>query len=227
MVPSANASPPPQETRAAAQAMMPAAPEPPPLCPSLILPNAEALFKVPMTKLVQGGESEFDIIGTSGRALLHAVVSFQGGKRTLSVSSVGSSLQEPRCVVTLVPGWGGGMLGGSQTMKIHGRDSELYGTLTGQSNGAGRLSFDGPPLNGAEVIQFEVGSAENFEMSASTMDGRALGSGSSSGSEWKLQVKKKVDAVLVCSCMLALSLLAARPGTASGRSSVVTAGTAQ
>lgn len=199
-----------------------AAPDPPPICSPLVLPTNEAYLEISMEKLeklVQRGSTQFDITGESGEALLRAVVTFEaGGKRSVSLFAAGTSTNDPQCTVfTVVEASGMPTSTCVQAMQVYGRESYLYGSFMATPDGTGHLRFDSPPLCGTEVASFEVGSWDSFEVSATTMSGYRLAAAARSGAQWRLQVAKNADAVLVCSCTLALLLLLRpqRPGSAA------------
>lgn len=185
------------------------APGPPPICPSLILPNTEARFKVSMDSLLRLTTGDLDVLGTSGRKLLHASVrDAADGRRVLSLASVGCE-GEPRCTICAP------LLGGGSGLDVYGRGSQFYGNIEATPGGGGILRFMGSPYDGAAVMTLDPGNPADLALTASTVDGRRLATGGrSAGDEWKLQVKQGADAVLIGSCMLAMLLL--RPSPASG-----------
>lgn len=185
---------------------------PPPICPAFILPNTQARFKIPMDVLLDFTTGVVDVLGTSGRKLLQASVADSDGMRILRMASVGSEVH-PRCVITM-------QLSGSserQVYDVYGRDEQHYGCLERTATGDGLLKFAGPPFYGAGVMKLEAsGSQGDLGWSAAAMDGRNLASaGRGARAEWHLMVQQGADAVLICSCMLALLALkppAAAPG---------------
>lgn len=198
---------------------------PPPICPSLILPRTEARFMVAMSALQSVASSQIDIIGTSGRKLMHLAITPEGnGGKRLALSSVGCE-DNPRVFVTapqgaLAPGGGP-----DRALQIHGRRSVLYGTMEPRGDGGAVL------ICGGQAVMFiEAGRVGDLQMTATVPDGRVVGNGGRALSTsarrqregddntWKLQVMPGADAVLIASCMLALILV--RPWPADRPSNV-------
>lgn len=103
---------------------------PPPICPSLILPNTEARFLIPMENLLRPNPGVLDILGTSGRKLLHAAVEDSpGGQKMLSLASVGCE-GDPRARICTTP---------SEVMQIYGKRQRFYGTLEPRAGVGGAL----------------------------------------------------------------------------------------
>lgn len=217
--PSTQARPLPPTSRAAPNADE----NPPPICPSLILPNTEARFMVAVARLQHVGPQNFSLYGGSGRELLHCSVDEpQGGGHRLSISSVGCEF--PRAVV---------MSGRSGNYDIYGRDNQFYGTLEFAGE-RGLLMVGGYPVMALDT-------SEGLKKMASRMDGRILASAQpvsaqlpDGGTAWMVQVRPGMDAILVTSCMLTSMLLPAPTGyatpslpAASPHGSMSMAGTAQ
>merc|ERR1712008_626714 len=94
---------------------------PPSICPSLILPTTEARFVIAMDSL-RPGSGQVDILGTSGRKLLHATITRQpDGRQLLAVASVGCQ-EDPRCIIH-------GAAAGSAKMEVSSRRGKPYGML--------------------------------------------------------------------------------------------------
>lgn len=188
---------------------MPVLQNPPPICPSLVLPNTEARFLVAMDELQQlvGSAGFFDLRGTSGRTLLHGSVHANDGKPCLQIASVGCE-QDPRCSVYAVT---------EEHLSVFGRHGRLYGALEASDDRSAVLHWSGSP-----VMRIEMTGAADLRMIASAVGGRTLASAGSirvalnAGAleetqpireHWRLQVQPNADAVLIASCMLGLHLL--------------------
>lgn len=193
----------------------------PPLCPSLILPNTQARFMIPIDNLMTAaGELDMqvehlDIRGTSGRKLLHGAVSeTPEGRRCLALASCGCD-EDPRVTVLAPPrndsiqrGISGGLCG---TMELYGKNGKFYGTLEPAASAGAWLRH-----NGEFVMSLEMASSD-LRMTASSVDGRRLAwAGKNVASAemrqleshdmWKVTVEPNLDAVLISSCMLAALL---------------------
>lgn len=182
------------------------APDPPPICPALIMEKAEAKFVLSVKQLT-GGTGEFEVYGSSGRKLLNGMLKTTGDNRMVALSS-NSSSQDPRC--RIVPGSG-------RDLQVYGRDNQLYGSLRGDASTGGVLCNAHDPHNGDPVMAIEIGDRSNMEMFANCLDGRRLGSASKVEQEWRLQVNPGADAVLICSSMLALLFLSESRASWFGR----------
>lgn len=181
---------------------------PPPICPSLILPRDEARFMVVMSSLQQRGLGPIDIYGTSGRKLMHAVVGDQNsGLRVFSVASVGCE-HDPRCSIRATA-----TSDRLATLEVFGRNEQPYGALEPVSTPNGAVLLCG----GQKVMSIEVEDGISFRMVALSATGTLLASagpnvaglGQKMNQEtvWRVEVKPRVDAVLVVSCMLSMVLL--------------------
>jgi len=175
---------------------------PPSICPSLILPNTEARFVIAMDSL-RPGSGQIDILGTSGRKLLHATITQQpDGRHVFALASVGCQ-EDPRCIIH-------GPAAGSVKMEVSGRQGQPYGMLE-PDNSTAILSYNNQP-----AMVLDTAGLLELRLAARTMDGKLLASASPAvvssrapGTDptWKLQVKPGADAVLIASCMLAVLLL--------------------
>jgi hypothetical protein len=151
-----------------------------------------------------------DILGTSGRKLLHAnVCDSPDGRRCLALASCGCE-DDPRvCIFTPQHG--------EQALEVFGKGGKFYGWIEFPSRSQAILSYAGDGAPQKAVLQLEMGSQQDLRMSASAMDGRLLASaGRNVGvggkqfegiDSWKMQVKPGIDAVLITSCMLGLILI--------------------
>lgn len=179
---------------------------PPAICPSLILPRDEARFMVVMASLQQRGIGPIDIYGTSGRKLMHAVVGEQNsGLRVFSVASVGCE-HDPRCSIRATA-----PQDRMASLEVYGRNEQPYGALEPAHAGAVLQ------CGGQKVMTIEVEDGISFRMVALSTTGTVLatagpnvaGLGQKMMQEtvWRIEVKPRVDAVLVVSCMLSMILL--------------------
>mmetsp|Transcript_4805 Transcript_4805/g.8721 ORF Transcript_4805/g.8721 Transcript_4805/m.8721 type:complete len:468 (+) Transcript_4805:114-1517(+) len=190
---------------------------PPPICPSLILPHTEARFMIAMDSLKRLSTGSVDILGTSGRKLLHAAVSeTPDNRRCLAVASCGCEDDPRTCILTpstaVSSSTGEGQ---SQDLEVYGKSGSFYGRIESQSGSNNAVLHYGEGQN--PVMILELGSQEDLRITAAAVDGNLLSSGgrniSISGRQlegsdaWKMQVKPGADAVLIASCMLALILL--------------------
>merc|ERR1719316_403511 len=79
--------------------------EVPPICPSLILPHTEARFMIQMDHLQRSAPGPLNILGTSGRKLLHALVcDTPDSRRCLMLASCGCEDDPRTCIFTPQPG---------------------------------------------------------------------------------------------------------------------------
>lgn len=180
---------------------------PPPICPSLVLPTNEARFMISLDDLqaaVTGNLGPIDIKGLSGQKLLHGVLEdVPGIGRRLSIAWIKCE-SEPRAII--VPC-------NSFSHTLYGRDNEEYGTL----------EFVGVRAvlkkNGNPVMVLDAGDPNEILYTASRMDGRVLASagrqpnpleGEEDTEIWRLQVRPGIDAILVMVCMLSVMLLPRR-----------------
>jgi len=180
---------------------------PPPICPSLVLPTNEARFMISLEDLqaaTQGFLGPMDIKGLSGQKLLHGVLEdVPGIGRRLSIASVRCE-SDPRALI--VPC-------NSFSHRLYGRDHEEYGTL----------EFVGVRVMlkqaGIPVMVLDAGDPNELHYTASRMDGRVLASagrqpnpleGEEDQEIWRLQVRPGIDAILVMVCMLSVMLLPRR-----------------
>jgi len=181
---------------------------PPAICPSLILPNTEARFMISMEQLVpSSGSMSINILGTSGRKLLHASVdNASDGRRMLAIASVGCE-DDPRCLINRPP-----PESSMPHLEVQGRYGKPYGKLEMLPPNRAILRCGEEP-----VMAIEVTSPSENRMTANAADGRILATaGPNDGTgmiqsdvpnAWKLQVRPGADAVLISTCMLALALL--------------------
>lgn len=183
------------------KAAVPAAQEgPPPICPRLILPSTTARFLVATSSLVNTGET-LELKGATGRTLLRATVDATDGKvRSLALASL--TEEEPLCTVTADGAAEG-------TLDILGRCQRRYGVIVIHSIGNATVQVGGEAIVDIRCSEDELRPRPCCKMTASSMDGRQLGTGLPEHDSWKLTVAPGEDAVLICSCMLALALRAA------------------
>eukprot|EP00930_Biecheleria_cincta_P076029 TRINITY_DN6322_c0_g1_i5.p1 TRINITY_DN6322_c0_g1~~TRINITY_DN6322_c0_g1_i5.p1 ORF type:complete len:403 (-),score=49.34 TRINITY_DN6322_c0_g1_i5:244-1452(-) len=175
---------------------------PPPICPSLILPTNEARFRISLKNLTaaaQGVLSAIDILGMSGQKLLHGSIEEipEAGLR-LAISSVGCEA-DPRATI---------VAGKSYSHEVYGRGGQPYGTL--EFVGARVLLMQA----GDPVMAIDCGNDNELQYTASRMDGRVLASAGrhptplSDGSHfWRIQVRPGTDAILVMISVMAIMVL--------------------
>lgn len=203
----------------------------PPICPSLILPHTEARFVIDMNRMKRMQTGPFDILGTSGRKLLDALVcDAPGRRRCLMLASCGCGDDPRTCVFTAKPGSSPPSTD-SEALEIFGRAGKFYGWLEFPGGMEVMLLHSGVDGKVRRVLRIEMESASDLRMAASTMDGRVLAScGRSAAGQvaaqqfegidtWYMQVKPGIDAVLITSCILALIFLRSWP-SADGRISL-------
>jgi len=179
---------------------------PPPICPRLILASTTARFQVATSSLANPG-GVLELKGATGRALLRAAVDARDGHvRSLALSSVNE--EEPLCTVR--------MQGAAEgAMDILCRYQQKYGVMEIHSLGHATVRYRGEAIMDIRFSEAEFGRRPNSKMMiATSMDGRQLGTGVPEHDNWKLSVAPGGDAVLICSCMLALVLQVARGATA-------------
>lgn len=186
----------------------------PPIAQNLILPHTEARFMIDMASLLGSvPQAGIDILGTSGRKLLHASVSHMpDGSHVLNICSVGCE-DDPRSVVFLPAH------GPSDVLEIYGKAGKKYGVLDCSGGNVVRLQYS----TGAEyqtVLQISMQQQESLSMIAATMDdvivaeaGKDMANAGKKVSMWGLKVKPNIDAVLITSCMLSLILMRPWPSS--------------
>lgn len=207
----------------------------PPICPSLILPHTEARFMIQTEHLLRLTTGSVNILGTSGRKLLHALVcDSPDGRRCLMLASCGCEDDPRTCIFTPQGG-----VGSSQALEVFGKGGKFYGWLEFPGGSRAMLAWAGNGTEHKPVMQIDlcVG-GEDLSMKASTPEGRVLASAGRDvaggtgmaprGAEdtWKMQVKPGVDAVLITSCMLAIILLKPLGGPQERPSGSTVGGTA-
>eukprot|EP00930_Biecheleria_cincta_P076025 TRINITY_DN6322_c0_g1_i1.p1 TRINITY_DN6322_c0_g1~~TRINITY_DN6322_c0_g1_i1.p1 ORF type:complete len:403 (-),score=55.13 TRINITY_DN6322_c0_g1_i1:244-1452(-) len=175
---------------------------PPPICPSLILPTHEARFRINLKNLTaaaQGELSAIDILGMSGQKLLHgSLQEMPEAGLHLAISSVGCEA-DPRATI---------VAGKSYSHEVYGRGGQPYGTL--EFVGARVLLMQA----GDPVMAIDCGNDNELQYTASRMDGRVLASAGrhptplSDGSHfWRIQVRPGTDAILVMISVMAIMVL--------------------
>lgn len=190
---------------------------PPPVCPTLILPHTEARFKMmmePLRNLATGYLDTVDVLGTSGRKLLHAAVAdLPDGKRCLALSSCGCE-DDPRICVFFKPNEGSQNV--AQEVDLFGKQGQFYGNIMVQKLSSGameaKLSYGSRKT---PVMYLKLGSKDgdndpknpSLHTTALALDGKVLASAARDHDAFKMQVKPGVDAILVISCMMVLILL--------------------
>lgn len=191
-------------------ATQPAIVGPPPICVSLILPNTEARFLIAMDKLnelLRIGGGPVDILGTSGRKLLHASIETGPGGGAVSIASVGCEDDPRATVIAVAPG----------LFEIFGKRRSTYGSMESHPTGAI------VKVNGAPGMIIDIADRASFTLNATGPTGRPLATASRSPQPlpqmagapatpgptdcWKLTVKPGVDAILIMVTMLALMAL--------------------
>jgi len=168
---------------------------PPPLCPTLVLPQCEARFAVPLHTLAQIDIGEFNVVGPSGAPLLFVVVRRTLGGKVLELS-LAHAPNPPHATVG-PPSQRG--------LQICGAGGAYYGLLEPQASGAYTVTH---------------GTAENSVMcvdvagrllSVTSPNGHPLATASISTfgdvEHLGLKVHNGVDSVLVIACVLAIFLL--------------------
>jgi hypothetical protein len=174
---------------------------PPPICPRLILASTTARFLVATSSLVNLDKT-LELKGATGRTLLRATVDATDGKvRSLALASV--TEEDPLCTVKADGAAEG-------TLDILGRFQQRYGVVVIRSVGNATIQVGGEAIMDIKISEAEFGRCPYYKMTATSMDGRQLGTGIPEHDSWKLSVAPGGDAVLICSCMLALVLQAAR-----------------
>lgn len=179
---------------------------PPPVCPNLVLPSTEAAFMLPL-ETIQRPHGSFDMTGPSGRKIMNIhVVLGPNSHRCIAVSPL--NCDEPRCVVHEPKN-------DCRDMEVQGRSGTSYGLLRPASRGYVLQ------VEGQAVMHLQIQDRARLIFMATTMRHRVLAtagpiSGMSADCEtateghvsadlWRLQIKPGIDAVLLVSCMLALS----------------------
>jgi len=176
---------------------------PPPICPSLILPNTQARFVASMDSLTSIRSGTIDFKGTSGRALLHAALAeLPGNRRRLTLASTRAACEENPRTTVVTPELTG------EPLELYGKNAKYYGTI---ERGADQMGCT-LRKNGQPVMTLEVVAESNMSVHVFAVDGRFLSKAeptTSKGGElqWAIVVEPGVDAVLVTTCMLTFVLL--------------------
>lgn len=163
---------------------------------------------ISLDALLQLTKGSLDILGNSGRKLLHAALSDTvDGRRCLMLASVNCE-DDPRVSIFTRPRAFAGHV--DSCLDIFGRYGAPYGTLHAGPGGSQLM------CEGRSVMTIAPDSDET-QLTATLVDGTPLGRGSkgSSGATtvlqgspcWSVVVKPNVDAVLIIACMLARILL--------------------
>lgn len=193
---------------------------PPPICPNLVMPRMEARFHINLDE-VMGWPDVYDIVGMSGRPLMKMkLAEVTGNSFRFMLVSIG--MDDPRitivapspddtpeesCRRTLPP------------MIVHGRGQQFYGTLVMNEN------EPSCSLNVGSQTVLKVVITDTLQMitEAYAQNGSQVARthcltmqqrdsmGRHGGHLWV--VKPKIDAVLVVSCMLTLTLRMQQSGT--------------
>lgn len=192
----------------------------PPICPSLILPHNEARFVAQMAQLKRSWVGSLDILGTSGKKLLNALVcDGPDNRRCLILASCGCEDDPRTCIFTPAD-----PTDPQAGLEIFGKSGKFYGWLEFPGGNQALLVHSGDDGQTNRVLQIDMGSApKDLRMCASAMDGKLLASAGRSAvgqtaegkDTWKLEVKPGTDAVLITSCMLALIMLEPSPFAAA------------
>jgi len=171
---------------------------------------------IQMDQLERSWLGPLNILGTSGKKLLHALVcDCPDNRRCLILASCGCE-DDPR-TCTFTPADPTDPQAG---LEVFGKSGKLYGWLEFPGGNQALLMHSGDDGETNRVLQIDMGNAKDLQMCASTMDGKLLASAGRSvvgqtaegTGIWKLQVKPGTDAVLITSCMLALIVLKSSPG---------------
>lgn len=196
--------------------------KPPSICPALLLPHGAAQFQIPSDHLsrLRAGQFPVQILGPSGRPLLHAWLPIRGmedEKGQIGFNKVGRWLQLTTSANTRYPHASIGPLPyqtpvGRQALEIYGPSNTKYGTLRRDkdkwhvcySAGAGPeqllLSMHAAtPLPG-----FSASSAEGKQMALASHN--LLGTGMASAETLTINVEPGCDALLTLISMLAVVL---------------------
>lgn len=178
---------------------------PPPLCPSLVLPESEARLGIPMFELAQLiTEGELRIVALSGKPLLRASVCKVGRRRSLEISmpEAGSA---PRA--TIGPNLQDLNRPDDGALEIRGLKGSFYGLLEMRNSGACYVTKDG------ETMMIIDGDTESLQLSIKSGGGLPLASVRCSTEPFggvdhvEIRVEPGVDTVLVLACVLAVLLL--------------------
>merc|ERR1719478_1584449 len=128
----------------------------PPICPSLILPHTEARFMIQMDHLLSLTTGPVDILGTSGRKLLHALVcDSPDGRRCLMLSSCGCE-DDPRTCIFTSPGQSTQEVP-SEVFEVFGKAGKFYGWLEIVDGNRALLAHSAGGGDRKPVLQIEMG----------------------------------------------------------------------
>mmetsp|Transcript_99997 Transcript_99997/g.158282 ORF Transcript_99997/g.158282 Transcript_99997/m.158282 type:complete len:451 (-) Transcript_99997:126-1478(-) len=207
------ALPPPMTASSLAPSMAPSstlalAPSPgkaqlPSLCPTLVMPNCEARFGIPMYQIAEvtkDGHGELTVVGITIDPLLRAVVKKVGNSRTLEISMPERNSLPRATLTTSKQG------GNSKTLQIHGTQG-FYGTLEMASNGACSVV-----KNGVTVLYID-GQAEELHLLLKSGAGVKLADVRCSAEPFggvdhvEIRIEPGIDTVLILAVVLAVLLL--------------------
>lgn len=188
---------------------VPDAGKPDAICPALILPHGEAQFSIKVESLRKLGAGQYpvEILGPSGRPLLHARLP----TTPLSSNSVAAGSQGVWLELSTTPqsryphaSVGPITLGvvTRQPLEIRGPRGDTYGTM--EPSGTGWRAMH----KGRMVLFVDTAMQGELAMSAQGPDGRTIATASpTSGQALRVQVKPGVDALLTLLCMLSVVLM--------------------
>lgn len=176
------------------------------ICPALILPHGEAHFSVPVEGVLKLGVGQFpvEILGPSGRPLLHARLPAQpvgnapaaakGAGRWLELTTTATSRYPHACVGPVTLG-----SPAIEALEIRGPKGNAYGLL--EPGDGGWLAKRG----GRVVLRIAGGAHRGLQ--AFSSDEAMIATATPGGERLSVQVSPGVDALLTLLCMLAVVLM--------------------
>lgn len=178
----------------------------PAIASSLIMSSTSVVLTIPITEIIgmaqmaQAGHTEkLDILSSKGKAMLSGRVdnASADGLPAFVISSVGGGDDLPRAYIKPRG------QGPREPFDVLGPRGDAYGTLTHSGKSLYILRHqDRPVLKLNKVTDLPL-----LDMKATTMDGKFIANGScTAGDNWTLTVGPGADSVLICACMIGLTL---------------------
>jgi hypothetical protein len=188
-----------------------------PVCPTLMMPQSESRFGIPMQKVsdvTREGVGDLTVVGLYpvSSPLLHATVKKVGAIQTLAISvaelSYNSQLKGiPHVTLSHTNTASEGAIEGARTLEIKDMRGDLYGSLMMLRSGDCYVLKDGQ-----QILHID-GQAENLHLVFQSATGDRVGDARCSAAEFggmdhiEIRIEPGVDAILVISIVLAVLLL--------------------
>jgi hypothetical protein len=173
----------------------------PPLCPTLLMPNCNARFGIPMSQiddLTRNWYGELTIVGISNIPLLRAVVKKVGSSRTLDIFSVTGHNGVPRASLTTSTSAAKSRKG----LEIHGMQG-FYGFLEMPSHGTCSVIKDGQTVLYIDRQADDLSLVLKSGLGAKLADMRSSSEQFGGSEHFEVCVEAGIDMVLILAVVLA------------------------